>query len=128
MYKKKIAILNTEYKVNVYIGTQEELFDAALKYLGKKADKEWLKENILNNRGLSFNLFKDLQKSPLILVDGDLPHYVVMATLAHEASHAISYIEERLGIDDRSDEFRGHGIGAIMRAVLKDILKDKFKK
>jgi hypothetical protein len=57
--------------------------------------------------------------NPLFIVDGDLPVPVGLATAAHEASHVMDYIIEYIGMDDKSGEFRGHGIGAVMRSINK---------
>lgn len=72
-------------------------------------------------RGRAFNRLPD--KNPLIKINGDLSYYTALATLAHEASHAMDYIEEYLGLEDPSGEFHAHGIGAVMRIVGKSLKK-----
>jgi hypothetical protein len=121
MKKVKVPILNSEYYVNVFIGKKEELIKEASKYT--TYSPKTIKRDFDNRRGLSYNLFPDL--NPLIIVDGDMKWFDSVATLAHESSHAVSFIEDYLGIKDTSDEFRGHSIGAIMRRVLKDFNKLK---
>lgn len=115
MKKVKIPILNSEYSVNVFIGKKAELIKEGAKYT--TYSPKTITRELENRRGLAYDLFPDL--NPLILIDGDQPVYSALATLAHESSHAVSFIEKFLGIEDKNDEFRGHGIGAIMRAVGK---------
>lgn len=117
MKKIRVPILNSEYAVNVYIGKKEDLIKAGAKYT--TYSPKTIKRDFENRRGIAYNLFPDL--NPLILIDGDMNWYDSLASLAHESSHAISFIEEYLGINDKGDEFRGHGIGAIMRCVGKTI-------
>lgn len=117
MKKIKIPILNSEYSVNVYIGKKAELIKEGAKYT--TYSPKIIARELDNRRGLAYDLFPDL--NPIILIDGDQAAYSAIATLAHESSHAISFIENYLGIKDTNDEFRAHGIGAIMRAVGKTI-------
>ena len=70
-------------------------------------------------RGRAYNRFPD--KNPLITLCGDFPYTEAMATLAHEASHCMDYIEDYLSLSDPSGEFHAHGIGAVMRVVGKII-------
>jgi hypothetical protein len=113
MKKKKIQILNNEYAVNVFIGKKDELIKEGAKYT--TYSPKTIARELENRRGLSYNLFPDLD--PVILIDGDLPAISALASLAHESSHALDFIAEFLGIDDKGGEFRAHGIGAIMRQV-----------
>lgn len=115
MKKIRVPILNSEYAVNVYIGKKEDLIKAGAKYT--TYSPKTIKRDFENRRGIAYNLFPDL--NPLILIDGDMNWYDSLASLAHEASHAIYFIEEYLGINDKGDEFRAHGISAIMRCVGK---------
>ena len=119
MKKLRVPILTEEYVVNVYIGTHDELVFSGAKYLNQPTS---FMEGILKNvRGRAFNCFPE--RNPLIVVDGSIPFTISLATVAHEASHAMDYISDYICLEHT--EFRGHGIGAIMRAVLKVI---KFKK
>lgn len=117
MKKVKVPILNSEYSVNVCVGNKAELIKEGAKYT--TYSPKTIARDLDNRRGLAYDLFPDLD--PIILIDGDQPAYSALATLAHESSHAVSFIENHLGIKDTNDEFRGHGIGAIMRAVGKTI-------
>lgn len=121
MKKYKVPILNSEYFVIVYVGKKDELVKHGAKYT--TYSPKTLARDIQNRRGTTYDLFPDL--NPLILIDGDSPAHSAIATLAHESSHAIQFIENFLAIDDKSGEFRGHGIGAIMRKVCEDILSRK---
>lgn len=125
MKKYCVPIFTEEYKVVVYVGKKDEIIREAAKYAKQSSDKgctlEWFKETF-NGRGHSFS-FPDLH--PLILVNGDLPADTAIATLAHEACHAVEYIEDYITLNDTRGEFRGHGIAAVMRAVVKDLLPKK---
>ena len=117
MKKVKVPIFTEEYSVWVYIGSPKDVAREARKYV-ESIDSNWGKVN----RGRTYNGLP-YKKHPLIIVNGDLPYFEALATLAHEASHAMDYIVEFIGLDDRSGEFRGHGIGAIMRIVGKSFKK-----
>lgn len=114
--KLKVPIFTEEYYITVFIGKRDELIKAAAKYTTYSPKTV---EFDFKGRGLTYNCFPELH--PLILVDGDLPHTISIPTLAHEASHALDYIQEYLGMDDKSGEFRAHGISAILRAIYKII-------
>ena|SRR3990167_6815666 len=117
MKKYTVPILTEEYKVNVFIGRKKELIKHGEKYCN---DKNF--SSFFNGRGLTVNGF-DFKpvKPPAIFVDGDLPYPIAIATLAHEASHAVDYLIDFLGIKDSSGELLAHGIAAIMRHSLKGI-------
>lgn len=115
----KIPIFTEEYKVSVFIGTKGELIKAASKYT--TYSPKTITRELENRRGLAYDLFPDLD--PLILINGELPAYLALSTLAHESCHAVGFIEKFLGIDDRNDEFKSHGIGTIMRTVSEFVLK-----
>lgn len=115
MKKYKVPIFTEEYFVNVYIGNNNEIKKEAIKYGIKE---EYLIEN---TRGMAFRMLPD--KHPLIIVNGDLPTHIAIATLAHEGCHAINFISEYLHINDINGEFQAHGVSAILRATLKSILK-----
>ena len=120
MRKYEIRVLNEEYRVLVVIGTREECIKAAAKYMDDQ-DEDYFRESF-TGRGHTFAR-SDLY--PLILVDGDLPAYMALGTLAHEASHAADYIADYICMDDKSGEFKGHTIGHIVRTVVKDFLPEK---
>ena len=114
MKKIKVPILTEEYAVWVYIGKPEQVRKETSRYLGKEVEKEW---NELH-RGRTYQGL-NYKKHPLIIINGNLPYPIALATLAHEASHAVDYIAEFVGITDTSGEFKGHGIAAIIRGVGK---------
>ena len=103
------------------VGTKAELKKAATKYLNYSIEGT-IEDDLSHSRGLTYDCLKG-GKHPLVLIDGDLPQHIAIATLAHEAVHVVNFIEDYLGINDTSREFVAHGVGAIMRAVLKKILK-----
>ena len=122
LLKFRVPIFTEEYAVNVLIGTKDDVRKALVAYT-QYAPRTI--EHNFNGRGLTYNLYPD--KHPIIGVDGDLPIHIAIATLAHEASHALAAIEKYVSMDDKSDEFHAHGIAAIMRTVLATILKPQLK-
>lgn len=121
MRKFNVRIFTEEYAVNVYFGPVKELSKAAARYMSCSA--KTVEKHFQNHRGVAWNCFPE--KHPLIAVDGDLPWNISLATLSHEASHAMDYIRENIGIEDKSGEFHAHGIATIMRSVLKKIKPKK---
>lgn len=119
MKKIRVPIFTEEYAVNIYIGTRKEIVSSAAKYM--KCSVKAVENDFSRMRGMAWNCFPEL--NPLVIVDGDLPAPVALATLAHEASHALDFIEKNIGVSDGNGEFHGHGIAAIMRATGKIILK-----
>lgn len=125
-YKKyKVPIFTEEYWVTVYIGDPETICNAA------KKDHPFVLN--LNNRtldgqrGQSYNTIPD--SNPFILVKGNLSKSDGIATIAHEAVHAVEYIYRYLGIKEEiASEFIAHGTSAILRAVLADMNKKHAKK
>lgn len=122
MKKIIIPILNNEYKVLVVFGTNEERARYISKHV-KGYDYEYALERCKATRGQTF--LRLPQDHPLITIDIDLPYDMAFATIAHEASHAVQDIIDNLGIDDRSDEFKGHSISAIMRMSIRGLLGKK---
>ena len=123
MIKKKIRVFTEEYRINVFIGTRDEIVSAAARYL--KAQKKDIARQFGSCRGFAWNClaFEENKRQPLIIVDGDLPEHIALATLAHEASHAMDYIASHISLNDRSGEFHAHGIAAVMRGCGKYIFK-----
>lgn len=118
MKKIWIPIFTEEYGVNVFFGKRDEVKRALAKYTTyslKTIDRDF------GGRGCCFNCYPD--SAPIMAIDGDLKVSVAMATIAHEACHAVDYLMEYVGIDDRSGEFRAHGVASIMRKVLAQISK-----
>lgn len=106
MKKVKVPIFTEEYIITVEIRKNNE--------------------DMKGFRGKAYNRFPEF--GPLILLDGTLPYYVALATLAHEASHAMDYIEDYINLKDVNGEFRGHGIGAVVRAVGRVLNNPKLNK
>lgn len=122
MKRIKVPILTEEYKIVVFIGDKKELYKQASKYLGNTEQE--VEEFLNDNRGCAINTFgMSIKKHPLILINGDFPWDMSLATLAHEASHAMDYIQSSLGINDMSGEIHGHGIASVMRHCLKFMKK-----
>ncbi len=121
MKKYIVPIFTSEYYVAVMLGKREEICKEGAKFAEEPLDK-FTKE--FNWRGQAHNLLPK-GKYPLIIVDWDLPAHIAFSTLAHEAVHALDFISNYLGMQDVSGEFVAHGVGEIMRAVTKDILKKK---
>lgn len=123
----KVPIFTEEYKIEVAIGTTEELAKLVSKTcLGW--DYEDAYARCRSSRGLAFNRLPDMH--PLIALDGELPWDQALATLPHEACHAVAYIMDFLGIkDENGGEFLGHGISAVMRHCFKNVpsLKERLK-
>ena len=119
MRKIKVPILTEEYFVWVYLGSRDELIKGAAKYLDR--DIKEVGESF-KGRGAAFNYIED-GLAPLIIVRTDLDVYTAFSTLAHEASHAMDYIQSYLGINDGSGEVHAHGIASVMRHTLKDLHK-----
>jgi hypothetical protein len=118
MKKKIVPILTEEYKIVVYIGTPEELAKSGAKYL--ELDKDEMESLLSNQRGIAYDSLRaGLGKPPIIFIDGDQDYISAIATIAHEASHAMDYIQRYLGIDDRAGEIHGHGIASVLRHTLK---------
>lgn len=109
MKKFRVPIFTDQYAVNVFIGEREKLIKAAAKY--SHNTKEQVEKWFANNGGLTF-----LTSTPLIIVHKKKDTTI---TLAHEASHAMDFIHNRIKMNDTSGEFRAHGIAAILRGVQK---------
>ena len=122
MKKITVPILTEEYKVIVFIGTGDELIKAGARYL-EIPEKE-MYERLKNKRGIAYDTFSSgIKKQPAIFINGDYPVEESIATLAHEASHAMDYIQVFLGIRDINGEVHAHGIASVMRHSLKSIKK-----
>lgn len=106
-----IPILNNEYKVVVCWGD--------VKYIGK-VQKDWHHEqadvarDMDKRRGVCFY---HSEGHPVIALPRFPKTPDEIATLAHEATHAIDNIFNKLGETVR-DEVFAHSIGAVVRSVL----------
>lgn len=111
--KFTVPIFTEEYSVVVFIGNLEDI--------KKEARLGGIKDSFLKGdfRGRAFDLLPN--RHPLILIDGRLKVSFAVATLAHEASHVMDYISSHLGIDDKSGEFKSHGIAAVLRMVFENL-------
>lgn len=119
MKKIRVPIFTEEYAINLYIGTKGEVL--------KEAESRSTTSRLAQSRGVCFynTLEGDDPIHPLILLNGDLPWDVALSTVAHEASHAMDYISEFIGMNDKSGEFKAHGISAVMRAVAQLVKRKK---
>lgn len=120
MKKFRIPIFTEEYAVNVYIGKRDELIKAGAIYT--TYSPKTIKIDF-TGRGICYNVYPD--KHPLILIDGDLKFQTQIATIAHEAIHAVDYLMEYIDIDMKETEFRGHAVATILRTILNKIIKIK---
>ena len=117
-------IFTEEYKIKVIIWTEEEIIKCLVKY--------WIEEDTatLNTkrwRGSAYNTLSSINKHPIIAINWDFDYTTSLATIAHEACHAMDYIMEFLWVEDHSWEFRAHWISSVMRHVLKKIDINKVK-
>lgn len=115
----EIPAFTDEYKIIVAIGTIKEL----PKYIVKNVEGwslEEAEEQVKRTRGTVWDRLNGSQcKNPLITIDGDLPFDIALATLAHETSHAASYIMSYLHLEDPSDEFKANIISTVLRNTVK---------
>jgi hypothetical protein len=114
MKKYRIPIFTEEYAVNVVIGKRNEVIKELAKYT-TYSPKTITKD--FNGRGICYNCYPD--KHPIIGIDEELNALTQIATIAHEAIHAIDYMMDCLGIDAKETEFRGHGVATILRNILR---------
>ena len=114
MKKYRIPIFTEEYAVNVVIGKRNEVIKAIAKYT-TYSPKTITKE--FTGRGIAYNVYPD--KHPIIGIDGEVKATTQIATIAHEAIHAIDYLMEYIGIDLKETEFRGHAVATILRKIIK---------
>ncbi len=108
----------------MYLGTKKEGMKK-MQRLFKLSDEKVAKD-FDHCRGRFYDCLPD--HYPVIWIDSDLPWLQAMATIAHEASHAVEAIAEFVGIDDRAGEFQAHGIAAVVRAMNKKTKTRKKKR
>ena len=106
----KIPVFNDEYSV-IFCWGEEKKIKKVLRSWGHKTKDV----NLLDFRGQTFYT-KDCH--PVIA----MPKFPVtpeqIGTLAHEATHAINNIFDKIGAF-KDDELFAHSIGAVVRQVLK---------
>lgn len=114
-----IPIFTEEYAIKVCIGTRSQILCFASDYLNQSLKA--VENDFGKCRGQAWNALDDVygNKPPLIVIDGDYPVHISQATIAHEASHAMDFIEDYVGINDKNGEFHAHGISSVMRTVGK---------
>lgn len=115
-----VSAFTEEYEIIVVIGTIKELTN----YLYKETrgrTKGQIEEIVSQQRGGTWDRLKTANNHPIISINGDLPVTESLPALAHEASHAASYIMDYIGLEDPSDEFKGHIISAVMRQCMKKL-------
>ena len=107
----EIPIINDEYKVIVCWG-DSKFIDKVLKSWHHKPENT--SSSLLNRRGVCF-YSKDCH--PVIALPRKPKTPEEIGTLAHEATHAVSNIWEKLD-ETVYDEVFAHSIGAVVRKVL----------
>lgn len=113
-----IQIINKDFKVIFSWGTEEEV---------KKVLKKWqypMDEIHFRGRGVCFEF---VGCHPLIALPRFPKTPEEIATLAHEAVHAVDWIFEIIGEESRSEVF-AHAISAIVETVLLEGKKKGKKK
>ncbi len=115
----RISIFTEEYKIDVVLGNEKDSLTKLSNLLGDS--KSEIASRIKKNRGYCWDIGQ--ANHCTIWVDDSLPYHIAIATLAHESSHAMSCIQEFIGMNDKNDEFRAHGIACVMRTVGKDLRK-----
>lgn len=113
----RVPILNDEYAVIVCWGTSSEVGKALRRWHYPKEEHEaavnWLGDTM---RGLCFYR-SDCH--PVVALPAVPKTAAEIGTLAHEATHAVCHLMEKMGADD--DELRAHSVGAVVRHTLAHI-------
>ena len=106
-----VNILNLEYKVIVAIGDEKFL---------KKVAKKWYYPDfpipLGDRRGGCYN---NSDCHPIIHLPKQPKTPAEIGTLAHEATHAMHHIFDKIQEPNRDTEVFAHSVGAIVREVLK---------
>ena len=107
-----VPIINNEYKVIVCWGNSKQIAKIVSSWKHPRLDVE---KQLIDRRGVCFYA-KDCH--PIIA----LPHApktpAEIGTLAHEATHAVRNVFEKIG-EESSDEVFAHSVGAVVRETLK---------
>lgn len=109
-----VPILNSEYKVIVLVSRRVDYVLEKLNSWGYGVDKEYVEEALNDRRGVTFN---KPGCHPVIAV-WDLHSPELVGTLAHEATHALFYIFDKLGEPCYNHEVFSHSVGAVVREVM----------
>jgi len=108
-----INILNNEYWVRIYVGEDVKYLEKVL--LKHFEERLYITEDDLKNiRGRCFHR---VGFAPFIWINMSQCKTLnlLYATLAHEGCHAVDYIFNKIG-DNNRDELFAHSVGAIVRS------------
>lgn len=108
----EIPILNDEHSITVAWGKPDYLKRVA-EHRGYK--KIYKKKDLKNNEGVTYSRKK---AEPLILLLNAPETPEEIATLAHEATHAVKATFKRIKEKKAGEEIFAHSVGAIVRGVL----------
>lgn len=111
-----VPILNNEYKVIVCWGSEQFIRKVATLYHYPKDDTVTLGKR----RGVTYRRH---DCHPLIVLPRSPKTPQEIGTLAHEATHAILDIYDKVGEDNiaHTEEVFCHSVGAVVREVLKKL-------
>jgi len=111
----KIPVINAEYFVYVCVSNKKEGFKQVKNYF--KGVKDSIKEQDFNVRGKTF-LHDDFH--PIIWID--ISNKQIMGTVAHEATHAVTYIFNFVHQDiAQAEELFAMIVGAIVGYTEKEL-------
>lgn len=108
----RVPVLTEEYCVHVFVGDPVSIKRAAHAHLRKLGLRNVTLLGEIE-RGIVWRTLPDC--NPIIGVNSALSPLDAIATLAHEASHAMGHIAQHTELDDDKGEFRAHGVGAVIR-------------
>jgi hypothetical protein len=108
-----VPILNDEYKTIICWGNSKEV-EKVLKSWHHKFDN--VEQALANRRGVCFY---SKNCHPIIALPKFPRTPAEIGTLAHEATHAVRNIFEKIE-EECSDETFSHSVGAIVRKVLEN--------
>ena len=114
----EVPILNSEYKVYVFIGDRDKANKSICEYLEEKGP-------LITSENRGRSMYRR-GFHPCIWIDGEVDFRTSVATISHEAIHAVSDMMGYLGMDPRDtsgNEFLAHSVAAVMREVLKNVKK-----
>lgn len=111
----RVRVFTEEYAIHVYLGDIETVNRKAQERVDRACPNGITLDRIGDVRGIAWNTLP--KHNPIIGVASDLSLIEAVATLAHEASHAMDFIAENIGLQDGKGEFRAHGISCVIRQV-----------